>query len=246
MPYVIRKVDAVTKWELGDKYDSKAPIKADPIGELKTTEDTLSVYVVDELYDESENKDIEHIVIACATNREFGFDKFACVIANMEELLQNGISMDPSPDTGLTPVEKANKQHWNIINLKASDLEKLARIFLNNVNDKRNIRKVPLQKVKQFVSSKIGDSNYIDITRVKPKVIEELNRDRFLNVYKKLPEELKAEIIYTPNPNPFSWDTAHKEIKKGTAIGNEILNELINSDRISNIEKSLSLKKQKK
>jgi|GEM_PF-4025696 len=155
MPYVIRAVDKISKWNLGKDYNSRKLVDADPIGHLKTSNNELSVFVVDDL------NDINHIVIALATTRDH-FDKFHCVIAEKSELRKNRISMKHDTKTGNTPVRKANDQHWNLKNLKARDLEILAKIFLKSVNKYGNFKTINQQKVKQLIKSKIDDAAYLD------------------------------------------------------------------------------------
>ena len=167
MSYVVRAVDNISKWDLGTDYHPLKLINADPIGHLKTNENELSVFVVDDI-----NK-IDHIAIAIASTRP-DFRRFHCVFAERKELKNNKIRMKHDPTTGRTPVDKANQQHWNLIKLKARDLEKLAKIFLYNVNKKSNFKTYSQQTVKAMVKAVIDDDKYIKKQKVHPNLIEEL------------------------------------------------------------------------
>ena len=171
MTFVIRVVDNISKWDLGSRFDPDDFVDADPIGHLKTSNNELSVFVVDNIIN------IEHIVIAIATARA-GLDKFHCVIAEKTEIMEKGIAMKSSPETGITPVDKANKQHWNLCELKARDLEALAKIFLVNVNKKKNyFRTFNKQMVKSLVKSAINDNTFIMKDKINQKLINQLEKD---------------------------------------------------------------------
>lgn len=177
MSYIIRAVDDIKYWNLGKNFDRNKLIEidADPIFHLggKTKENELSVFATDNI------SDIDHIVIAIASMRQ-EIEKFHCVVVDENELMREGLLIESSE--GNTPVYIANKQHRNLTKLKARDLEKLARIFLKNVNkndDKDNgFKTLNRQEVKRLIKSVIDNKNYIDKAKVVPKIIKELEKGK--------------------------------------------------------------------
>ncbi len=63
-----------------------------------------------------------------------------------------------------------------------------------------------------------------------------MDKARFLKVYANLPIKLREEIILVIDDNggkkPISWNVAYIEIENETALGEKILNKMINLELI--------------
>jgi len=70
MQYVIRTLDELSVWNDPNFDPSKQKIPADPLSQLKSKNNTLSVFIIDDL------KNLDMIILSWAINREEVRDVF--------------------------------------------------------------------------------------------------------------------------------------------------------------------------
>ena len=54
----------------------------------------------------------------------------------------------------------------------------------------------------------------------------ESKREKFLQIYANLPDNLRKDIIAVINEKTYTWNVAYFEIKNNTKLGRKILKEL--------------------
>ena len=167
MPLLLRTIRK-SKWygHEGVPWLPDGELQADALDDLKTTNNILSVWVVD---DDREN--LEQVVIAQAACR----DSFAHVdyaLFDQQILSELGIKFEPSP--GETPDEEANSNwHIDLTELTASQRFKLATTIMAEADRKRFPKKDIEEQIIEAVWSK------------------QLNLKK---MHKKLQEKIQAQI----------------------------------------------------
>lgn len=51
-------------------------------------------------------------------------------------------------------------------------------------------------------------------------------REKFLEIYANVPDNLRSDIIAVIDDKTYTWDTAYFEIKNNTELGKKLLKEL--------------------
>jgi hypothetical protein len=163
MTYALRMLGSINKWTFNDYSTRKRLINADPIGDLKTTENKLSLYKVSDL----DPKKIDKLlIIALTSERPSGLDKFDFVILSFEEIRKLGLRIIRSPQNTRTSIKKVKDRHYDITGLYAPDLIILAKLFLKKVNIDKSFDSIKKDKVREYLFEalnnkiiKVGDLN---------------------------------------------------------------------------------------
>lgn len=144
MAHIIRKIAGV-RWTY-TYPEREEDFPADPLGDLVTEKDTLSVFLVDDI-----NTNLEDIELALAINRKF-LKPLEYTVLKLEDLEEKGFSLDE--EVGKTKIETANNAHRNIVKLTADKLVVLAKITLREIVNKKSKYIAPV-KVKQMINKAI-------------------------------------------------------------------------------------------
>lgn len=163
MVSVLRKIDKGDRWAYSyPKKEEDFP--ADPLGDLLTTDNSLSVYFFE---DEASLKIIE---LALASNRDY-IKPLEYLILKLDELRKMGFEFKEY--NGDTKIEAANNLHRNIVNLTADKLIILAKSMLKGmVNEGCHIYKTP-KEVKKIVNEGI-QCGKISKVKLSPEMVEKL------------------------------------------------------------------------
>ena len=145
MIYSIRMLGSIQKWTYSsrNKY-----VRADPLGDLKTQENKLSLYRVNN----EDPKKIDNTLIAVlASEKPSGLDKFDYVVLSLQEIRSLGLTIIHSPDGARTTIKKIKDRHYDITKLYAHDLITFAKLILKKVNRVKAKNTIKRDKVKEFI-----------------------------------------------------------------------------------------------
>ena len=147
MPFLFRTIRK-SKWynHEGTLWLPEGELQADALDDLKTTNNTLSVYWVD---DSQEN--LERVVIAFAANRD-SFAQVDYALFDKQILSDLNIEFDKSP--GDTPDEEVNKWHLDLVELTASKRFELAMKIMVQAQKRRIPKKTIEKRIIKAVKSK--------------------------------------------------------------------------------------------
>lgn len=148
------------RWDRPDgEWLPAEQIHSDPLGDLNTVENKLSIWLVDD------ELNLDRIATALAANRE-DLDKIDCALIDEQILTAGGFSLKPSE--GDTPDLVANKLwHRNVIELSGDGLVDLATVILENMTRKGYGR----EDIKGLIAQGLA-SKRIDYSKLKPKLKE--------------------------------------------------------------------------
>lgn len=154
------------KW-LRPKPDwlGEGEIPADPIFALKTQDNTMSVWLVD-----NDRSCIKRIVGALAATRQ-ALQEFEYVLLDSKTVTDVGIKTHPTEGTSID--SELNKFHLDLIEISAQKLVKLAKTILEKIwqEDTRFVE----QRLRKTVARNIFDNiskGRIDSANVNPKVLD--------------------------------------------------------------------------
>lgn len=162
MPLLLRAIRK-NRWCKSDPVPwlTQGEIQADPLGDLVTGGNTLSVWLV-----QDDQSNLNEVILALAVSRD--------TISNLDytifdiSLLEN-MSIKVEVNEGKTPYEKANSWHRDLVELTASKLVKLAEGILYSSKITRKSEKEILGLIKGAVGS-----GQIDKTKLKPSILNKL------------------------------------------------------------------------
>jgi hypothetical protein len=162
VPLLLRKIRK-SKWYKNDSVPwlEEGEIQADALGDLVTSGNTLSIWVV-----EDDKSNLEQVIVALASSCD-NIANFDYALINIDCLLSIGIKIETKE--GLTPYSKANKWHRDLIELTTSQLFKLAEVMAIHSTRERVSEKTVLNLIRVAVQNE-----KIDKTKLKEDVIKKL------------------------------------------------------------------------
>lgn len=141
------------RWHPQEEYGCvEGEIPADPLGDLQTTRNKLSVWLVEnnEEDGEEDRSNITRVATALAATCDKP-DRVHYILISGDVLTDLGISVEKSE--GDTPDEEANKQwHYDLYDLSAQKLLKLAESLLGKVEPKAILK----GKIKEHLVDGLG------------------------------------------------------------------------------------------
>lgn len=166
MSFLLRKIRK-NKWYKTEDIAWLLPgeFQSDPLGDLATTENKLSVYCV-----EDDCSNLERVVSALAANCD-KIANFDCIL--FEKTILNNIGIKSVPTKGDTPDEIVNNCHLDLVELSAFKLVDLAKQALN----KGRVERFLSQRVTELLGDSI-QKGYINKAkmRLKQPEIEKINK----------------------------------------------------------------------
>jgi hypothetical protein len=169
VPRFLRKIK-MARWRdvaLCRQWLAEGEIPADPVCDLDTQDNSMSVYMAD-----SGLRTIEELAAAYTAMRD-SLQPFDYVIFESEDLDQVGIEV--AGVQGTTPDSESNKLHRDLVRISAQKLVALtSRILQRNeaeICDRVN-RKVVACHIMKGVQE-----GWLDLTKVNPKVLESAKKD---------------------------------------------------------------------
>jgi hypothetical protein len=147
MAKLLRKVDKQRRWYKADAqaHLDAGDVPADPLGDLRTSENKLSVYQVAE-----DDSNIERIARALACSRQY-LDDVGYVLFDVSVLEKASIELDPNDGTTVDSV--VNRCHADLVDLTGNKLVALARLILLEGESDTILKKRIVQLVQEGLSS---------------------------------------------------------------------------------------------
>jgi hypothetical protein len=140
---------------------SEGEIQADAFGDLSTSQNTLSVWYVDD------QSNLEQVITALSSNRDT-ISNLDYVLFNLDLVSNIGIKIEKNK--GATPYEDANHWHRDLTMITASKLFKLVEIICNQNSEKGRVQEKNILKwINQAVQS-----NLIKKEKLKQKIVNKL------------------------------------------------------------------------
>jgi hypothetical protein len=136
-------------------------MQADPLGDLVTGNNNLSVWEV-----EDDKSNLDQVIIALAATREHATN-LDYALFDKSLLLTIGIKLENNK--GDTPYEKANNFHRDLVELTAKKIVKLTESILNSSHKERVLEKKILHLIRDAVNNQ-----QIDKARLKPDLLKKI------------------------------------------------------------------------
>ncbi len=157
MSYFIRMI-AKQKWEKISEMDlSSIPddVPSDFFtSEFRTQNNTLSVWKVEELSDES----ICKVAKALASSRD-KIDRLDLIFLDEERLRRNCIQLEHSPEAADTPFEELKEHHYDLVNLNYNSIGNIISCALEIYQaDSENSRRITRSDVKRLLQDAITNN----------------------------------------------------------------------------------------
>lgn len=148
------------RWEASPEERSSGELPADPLGDLRTRGNALSVYVLDR------PAQVDSVMTALAATRDHPANA-DCVLLDTEHL--DKLALRQQTREGETPNAEVNHLHRNLMDLTATALVKLGELFFRHGEFEMRLKK---QMKRQIVDS--IRSGAIDQERLNRKMREHL------------------------------------------------------------------------
>ena len=144
MPLLLRKIRK-SKWYKNDSvlWLGENEIQADALGDVVTSSNTLSVWLV-----EDDKSNLEQVIIALASGCD-NISHFDYALLNVDLLSNFGIKIETKE--GLTPYTRANQWHRDLVELTTNKLFKLAEAIFILSDRERVAEKTVLNWIKDAV-----------------------------------------------------------------------------------------------
>lgn len=168
MPLVLRKIRKARWYRLeGVSWLAEGDVHADPLADLPTSENRLSVWHV-----EDDRSNLERVVAALAAS--------CGAVSNLDyalldqQVLSTTLKVKIEGNRGASPDDKANESwHRDLVELSASKLVELAKAFLANGERDR----VPEKKVRRLLADAVASGN-VDSRRVDARIRADIDKHR--------------------------------------------------------------------
>ena len=143
MPLYLRKIDSKRVWDNDEPLPwlAEDDIQADPVTDLKTSNNILSVFYVTD-----KTTGLDRIVAALAATRN-SINHLDYILFDERLLLELGIKI--ARKTGETPDEQVNDWHRDLIELSGFKLVKLVKLIFT----KGTIGRIQERRVKQLIKN---------------------------------------------------------------------------------------------
>lgn len=163
MPLILRAIRK-NRWYTSDiiSWLPKGEIQADPLGDLATGSNTLSMWQV-----ENDTSNLKQVIAALASNRD-SISNLDYAIFDIDLLADTGIKVEINQ--GATPYEMANYWHRDLVELTATKLVKLAETMLIHSHRERILEKTVLTWIKDAVKN-----GQIDRTKLSAGITKKLD-----------------------------------------------------------------------
>jgi hypothetical protein len=136
-------------------------IQADPLGDLATGSNTLSVWLV-----QDDRSNLNDVLLALGASRDTA-SNLDYTIFDIDLLVNINIKLETNE--GKTPYAKANCWHRDLVELTANKIVKLAESLLKNAELERFSEKEMIKLIQDAVNNK-----QIDRTKLKPSIDKRL------------------------------------------------------------------------
>lgn len=167
MTFVVRKVDNKRKFDklqLQKKFIAVGEIQADAVTDLRTSENSLSIYIV------PSEEAVERVIVALASTRnKFENIDFATLKYDDFQVLQTEYNFILESVPRKTPDELVNSWHKELIELTDRKIVELAKAIIITGQKERILG----EKIKKLIVEGI-DNKVLDKTKVSPSLLEKI------------------------------------------------------------------------
>lgn len=166
MAFFVRKISR-NKWpsNMCDIND----LSADAISDLRTTNNTLSIWRVD-----SEDE-LEHAILALAASSKVSrIENMSIVWIDEKELEKYGIKISDK-EPGDTVVDDLKRTHRDICDVTYKSLGDIARIILSEINEKEHVKRITKTEVRNLLVSAYNDKRLLE-EKCMPELIDEIKK----------------------------------------------------------------------
>lgn len=144
MIYLIRVLNG-ERWNF-ELNEPNKPFKANPLADLRTDEDNLSVFEFD-----NNKNNLTDILLGFASKR-YGLSKLEYIEINPSEITALGFNIKDAKEDGNTLIQAANDAHKNIQIDSAEKLIELAKYIYGKIE---NIQTVKSKKIKEILKTSL-------------------------------------------------------------------------------------------
>ncbi|MBI5747051.1 MAG: hypothetical protein HZA13_08620 [Nitrospirae bacterium] len=147
MPFLFRKIDNKRRWDKDASFSwlELHDIQADPVTDLKTSQNILSVYCIDD-----ERSNLDRVVAAIAATRD-RFDILDYILFDQRILSEIDVKIEKT--IGKTPDEQVNNCHLQLVELSGFKLVNLAKVILNKGETDRVLKKYVAKLIKDGIAA---------------------------------------------------------------------------------------------
>lgn len=163
MPLLLRKIRK-SKWYKNDSVPwlKQNEIQADALGDIVTSSNTLSVWLV-----EDDKSNLEQVIVALASSCD-NISNFDYALINVD-LLKLNVDIKIEMKEGLTPYSRANSWHRDLVEITTNKLFKLAEAMFIHSPRERVTEKTVLNWIKNAVQN-----GHIDRTKLSAGITKKL------------------------------------------------------------------------
>lgn len=144
MSFLVRKITR-SKWP--DDFCELHDIKADAYTDLRTTNNALSFWRIEE------ERELEDVMLALATGPNCSLEKVTVAWVDEEEFQSKGIEIETSE--GDTVIDDLKKRHRDVCALTYASLGQVSHLLLSAMRDGR-CKRFPRSEVKNAVAEALG------------------------------------------------------------------------------------------
>lgn len=165
---IIRKIDAITKWNNPKPVNRRDPtVPGDTFSELKTKDNKLSVWLA------NSEEDIEDAVVALSLSRD-NTDRLCFLLLDEERLSSFDITVSNDEiGNAQGASEEILKKHRNLVELDHKRLGQLAEYMIQQANNTNNRKTFTETMVKSILNKYKGTK--IEVQKVKENILQKLN-----------------------------------------------------------------------
>lgn len=162
MPLLFRKLIKKRHWDL-QAWLSSGDAPADALSDLQTTENKLSIFLVEET-----KASLDRVVAASALNRDY-LDVLDLALVTKGVLSK--LHIDVSRSSGRTPDAGVNGWHRDLVDLSASKLAKLA----GAIRQDGEIKRYTLRDVRKAIEASF-QAGFVNSSKLNDKMIAQLKK----------------------------------------------------------------------
>jgi len=142
-------------------------IPSDPLGDLVTSENSLSVWYIDD-----ERANLRDVITAMAANRDH-VSNFDYVLVGLEDVLSLNLKLESTE--GGSPNKEANRRwHRDVIELSSAKLGQLAKLFYQKGQRDRVQEKI----VRSMILTVLGEGDKIDKSKLSSSMQDSLGLEK--------------------------------------------------------------------
>ena len=162
MPFLLRKIRK-NRWYKPDpaSWLGLNDLPADPLADLCTSQNTLSVWEIDDA-----QTNLELVVTALAATCD-NLSNLDYALFNRDLVLS--LNIEAKPVSGNSPFVDANRWHRDLVELSASKLVGLAKAIYSEAVKNR----LPESKIRELIKAAV-DARRIDATELKPGIAKKI------------------------------------------------------------------------